>query len=152
MTLLYGPARLASLPLFGWAALALVSSLVLSVIYATLAGVISSDLVPPPLPEDLNLSELRWVAFAVIVVIGPFAEETFFRGFMFAGLLRRFGTAKSTAISSAVFAAAHIDVALLGPAFLSGAVFALIYRRTGSVWPAVLAHTAQNAIAFGLTG
>lgn len=150
-TLLYGPIHLGSLRLFGWGAAALVSSLTLSIIYVTIAGAVSADLVPPPLPEDLNLSELRWVAFAVIVVIGPFAEETFFRGFLFAGLLNRFGTAKSTLISAAVFGVAHVDVALFAPAFLSGVVFALVYKRTGSVWPAVLAHTAQNAIAFGLT-
>ena len=151
VTLLYGPAHLGSRRLFGWGAIALVSSIALTIIYVTIAGTISADLVPPPLPEDLDLSELRWLAFTVIVVAGPFAEETFFRGFLFAALLSRFGTAGSAIISSAVFALAHVDVALLGPAFLSGSVFALVYWRTGSVWPAVLAHTAQNAIAFGLS-
>ncbi|MDA1036196.1 MAG: CPBP family intramembrane metalloprotease, partial [Chloroflexi bacterium] len=106
---------------------------------------------PPPLPEDLAASDLRWLAFAVVVVMGPFAEETFFRGFLFAGLLSRFGTAGSVVISSTVFALAHVDVALFGPAFLSGSVFAVVYWRTGSIWPALLAHTAQNAIAFGLS-
>ena len=152
VALLYGPVRLDSRPLFAWGALALGGSLVLSIVYAIIAGAVSPDWVPPPLPEGLDVSELRWLAFAVIVVAGPLAEETFFRGFLFAALLKRFGVGGSIAISSAAFALAHVDVALFGPAFLSGSIFAVVYWRTGSIWPAVLAHTAQNAIAFGLSG
>jgi membrane protease YdiL (CAAX protease family) len=151
VTLLYGPVRLSSREMLTWGALALAGSITLSVIYANTAGALSADLVPPPLPDDLDFSELRWVAFVIIVVMGPFAEETFFRGFLFAALLPRFGTAGSVVISSSAFALAHVDIALFAPAFLSGSVFALVYWRTGSVWPAVLAHTAQNAIAFGLS-
>ena len=151
VTLLYGPVLLSSREMLMWGALALAGSITLSVIYANIAGALSADLVPPPLPNDFVFSELRWVAFVIIVVMGPFAEETFFRGFLFAALLSRFGTAGSVMISSAAFALAHVDMALFAPAFLSGSVFALVYWRTGSVWPAVLAHTAQNAIAFGLS-
>lgn len=152
LTLLYGSTRLGSRQLFAWGTLALLASLFLTTVYTIIATAIAPSLVPSPLPSDLDLSELRWLAFAIIVVVGPVAEETFFRGFLFAGLVRRLGTASSIAISSVLFAVAHVDPALFGPALLSGSVFALVYWRTGSVWPAILAHTAQNAVAFGLTG
>ena len=152
LTLLYGSTYLSSRQLFAWGTLALLASLFFTSVYTVIAATISINLVPSPLPSDLDLSELRWPAFIVIVVVGPFAEETFFRGFLFAGLVRRFGNVSSVAISSVIFAVAHVDPALIGPAFLSGSVFALVYWRTGSVWPAILAHTAQNAVAFGLTG
>ena len=147
---LLGVRRLATPALFGWGALALFASVAAISAYAATAGQLSESLVPPPLSERLDMSELRVLMFASIVIAAPMAEETFFRGFLFAGLLRRFGLWPAAAVSAALFAATHIDVALLGPAFLAGIVFAIVYWRTGSVWPTILAHTAQNAIAFGL--
>jgi uncharacterized protein len=147
---LMGPRRLATLPRFSWAALALGGSFVGGAVYVTLVSNVSSDLVPPPLPEAMDGTELRWLTFIVVVLVGPFVEEVFFRGFVFAGLLRRFGLPVAVVMSSLVFAAAHMDVAVAGPAFLAGVVFALVYWRTGTLWPVILAHTAQNAIAFAI--
>jgi membrane protease YdiL (CAAX protease family) len=131
--------------------MALGGSFVGGAVYVTLMSSISQDLVPPPLPESVDGSELRWLTFIVVVLVGPFVEELFFRGFVFAGLLRRFGLPAAAVMSSFVFAAAHMDVAVAGPAFLAGSVYALVYWRTGTLWPVLLAHTAQNAIAFALS-
>jgi membrane protease YdiL (CAAX protease family) len=151
-TLLFGPRRLTTWPLFGWAALAFFASLLLTAIYVSLAERVSADLVPPALPLELTESGLRWLAFLIIVLAGPASEEIFFRGFLFAGLLRRFGAPVAMVISAAVFATAHLDVALLGPAFLAGIAFAYVYWRTGTLWAVIMAHTAQNAIAFAVSG
>jgi uncharacterized protein len=152
MASLFGPRRLPTLPLNAWAALAFLASLTLGAVYVTLASAISEDLVPPPLPEALDREDLRWLTFTVVVIAGPLIEEVFFRGFVFAGLLRRFGLPVAVLLSAVAFAAAHLDVAVAGPAFISGGAFALVYWRTGALWPVILAHTAQNAIAFALSG
>ena len=149
--LLFGPRRLGTPAQFFWGAVAFTGSIVAGAIYVAVATRISEDLTPSALPIDIPGGGLRLVAFAVIVLIGPFAEEVFFRGFVLAGLLRRLGTTRAIIVSSALFAAAHLDLTVAGPAFLAGVVYALVYRRTGSLWPLVLAHTAQNAIAFALT-
>ena len=150
--MLFGPRRLATVPNFAWGALALAGSVAAGAVYIAIVSRISESLAPSPLPIDIPESGQRWLALFVIVLVGPFAEEVFFRGFIFAGLLRRLGPTLAVVTSSAVFAVAHLDLAVAGPAFLSGCVFALVYRRTGSLWPVVLAHTAQNAIAFALAG
>jgi membrane protease YdiL (CAAX protease family) len=151
LTSLMGPRPLPVLPMFSWGALALGGSFIGVTVLEALMSNISRELVPPPLPEAIGGSELRWFTFIVVVLIGPFAEELFFRGFVFAGLLRRFGLPAAVVISSALFAAAHMDMAVAGPAFLAGSVFALVYWRTGTLWPVILAHTVQNAIAFTLS-
>ncbi len=151
LAVLLGPRRLAILPLYSWAAATFVASLVVGAVYVVLASKVSPELVPPPLPEAINGGELRGLTFLVVVMLGPFVEEVFFRGFVFSGLLHRFGLSVAIVVSAAVFAMAHMDAAMAGPAFFSGLVFALVYWRTGTLWPLVLAHTAQNAIAFALT-
>jgi membrane protease YdiL (CAAX protease family) len=88
----------------------------------------------------------------VAVVWGPVGEEVFFRGFVLPGLVKRFGAPVGVVLSSGLFALFHIDVGMLVPTFLLGAAFAWIYLRTGSLWPAILAHGAQNALALWLVG
>ena len=152
LVLLLGPRRLSMVPQYGWAAAALFVSLFLGGVYVTLASLLSDNLVSPLLPEELLQGKLRWLTFVVVVLIGPFVEEVFFRGFIFAGLLRRFGLPVALLASSMVFGIAHLDMATMGPAFFSGVAFALVYWRSGSLGPVILAHTAQNAIAFALSG
>ena len=147
---LFGPRVLSTGKLCGWGAVAFSASIAAGAIFTTVAAQLSDRLVPPPLPEALDLKELPVLTFAAVVLVGPTVEELFFRGFVFSGLLGSWGLWPAAAMSGALFAAVHLDVAVAGPAFLSGVVFAVVYRRSGSLWPAILAHTSQNAIAFGL--
>jgi membrane protease YdiL (CAAX protease family) len=147
---LFGPVHLSTARLFGWGIGAVLLSIIGTAVLVALASLVSDRFIPEPLPVELDLESLRLLSFISIVLIAPVVEETFFRGFLFSGLARSLSVWRAAAVSSAIFAATHVDVALLGPAFLSGIIFAGVYRKTGSLWPAILAHTAQNAIAFGL--
>jgi CAAX protease family protein len=75
----------------------------------------------------------------------PLGEEVAFRGVLYPALRARFGTAPATALSAAVFAAAH-GYGVLGFAavFWSGVLWALAYERTGSLWPCIIAHSVGN--------
>jgi membrane protease YdiL (CAAX protease family) len=145
---LFGPRRLSSRALFGWGTAAFFGSVGATAVYVAVVVQISPSLVPPPLPVDLE--ELVGLTFLLVVLVGPIVEEMFFRGFLFGALAQRLGFWAAATASAALFGVAHLDPLLAGPAFLSGVVFAWVYWRTGSLWPTVLAHTSQNAIAFGL--
>jgi len=86
--------------------------------------------------------------FVVGVIVAPLVEEIFFRGFLFQGFRQRYGWIAGILISSAIFAAAHLDPVALIPTFLLGAVLAYVYHRSNSVWPGVILHFLVNA--FGL--
>ncbi len=88
--------------------------------------------------------------FVVGVVIAPFVEEVFFRGFLFQGFRQRYGWITASLLSSAIFAAAHLDLVTLIPTFILGNVLAYAYHRSNSVWPGVILHFLVNA--FGLLG
>ena len=132
-----------------WAALAFLVSVAATLVYVLVAESVTDAAVPPPIPASF-LDQMPVLTVLLVVLVGPAAEEIFFRGFCFAGLVGRWGFWGAAAGSSALFGLAHLDPALMGPAFVSGLVFAWVYWRTGSLWPVVLAHVARNAVALAM--
>lgn len=80
-------------------------------------------------------------------ILAPVAEELFFRGFIFGGLLRPIGFWGATAVSALVFAIVHMQVATVLPIFALGWLLAWLYHRTQSLWPPILVHATYNSIA-----
>ena len=105
-------------------------------------------LVPPDLPGDLLLPG-GLVIFTVIAlaVVTPVAEEVFFRGFLLRGLINRWGVTPGIIVSAAVFAGMHFQPAVIVPVFITGLLLGALYWQTGSLWPGIFVHGAQNLIA-----
>jgi membrane protease YdiL (CAAX protease family) len=82
------------------------------------------------------------------VIIAPIVEETFFRGFLFAGFRQRYGYNKAALLSSAIFAAAHLQPSVLVPTFVLGYIFSYLYQRSNSILPGMILHFLVNA--FGI--
>ena len=87
----------------------------------------------------------------MIVVIGPFTEEVFFRGFIFPALRTRLGLGWALAASGAIFAVFHVDPKVMLPIFVTGVMLAWLYHKTGSIWPPLVAHALQNALALAVS-
>jgi membrane protease YdiL (CAAX protease family) len=81
-------------------------------------------------------------------VLAPFAEEVFFRGFLYAGLERRLGPSRSGWVSALLFALAHTSPLAMPPVFLMGLAFVHLFRRYRSIWPSIALHVANNVFAF----
>jgi uncharacterized protein len=81
----------------------------------------------------------------------PLCEEFFFRGVFFQGLHARGGPPWRALVTSAVlFSAFHLDrMGFLARVEL-GLVFGWLLWRTGSLWPGVLAHAANNLVSLAL--
>jgi membrane protease YdiL (CAAX protease family) len=93
------------------------------------------------------------VAAALVVLIGglvvPLGEELLFRGLGY-GVLRRLGRIAGVLLTAGVFALAHGLNVVFPAAFVLGVVNALLYERTGSIWPPAAAHATFNLISFVL--
>ncbi len=81
------------------------------------------------------------------VLVAPFCEELFFRGFLFAGLLERMRFWPAALLSAFLFGLAHGDVGSFAVLFVFGIVLAVVRWRVGSLWPGVIIHAANNATA-----
>ena len=131
---------------------ALVASLVATVVYASIIGSFDSDILSPPdISSDIAFPGLAAVfTFHALAVVTPVTEEVFFRGFVFLGLVPRFGVGWAMVASAAVFSLSHLTVGVFIPIFVTGLLLAWLYQRTGSLWPSIVAHAGQNALAVGL--
>jgi membrane protease YdiL (CAAX protease family) len=87
------------------------------------------------------------VGFLMSVLPGV-CEESLFRGFAQGGLLRRWSPVAAIGTASVFFALMHWDRQHSPAVFPLGAWFGFVAWRTGSVWPAVLCHFANNLVAF----
>ena len=96
-----------------------------------------------------SLNSPIWLVL-VGIVLAPFVEEMFFRGFLFAGFRQRFGWKKAALLSSIFFALAHLQPAALIPTFILGYLLAYIFHKANSLWPGIILHFLVNSIGFGL--
>lgn len=87
------------------------------------------------------------VGFLMSVFPG-ICEEALFRGFTQRGLMRRWPPVLAIGVSSLYFALAHGDVQHSSAVFPLGIWLGYVAWRTASVWPAVLAHFANNLYGF----
>lgn len=134
----------------GWAALGLGMSVVSTSVYAIIVTTLGIEWLQPQSPlsdELLGQGPSRALSIGILVALGPAVEEVFFRGFLLAALVHSIGTIPGIAAASAVFAVAHGDISVVLPVFFSGVVLSWLYVQTGSLWPAFLAHSAQNSLA-----
>lgn len=78
----------------------------------------------------------------------PLVEEITFRGLLYATLRARFAVWPSALMSAAFFALPHGYAAAGSVSVLvSGILWALAYERTGSLLPALAAHSANNVMS-----
>jgi membrane protease YdiL (CAAX protease family) len=103
-------------------------------------------------PNMLRVFGAGWRAYVLALIFGamvaPLTEETFFRGFLFAGLRQRFSLWTAAGISGLLFGLIHFMPLALPPLTLYGIIFAWLRERTGSLWPAILMHMLVNAGGF----
>ncbi|TML76497.1 MAG: CPBP family intramembrane metalloprotease [Actinobacteria bacterium] len=110
---------------------------------------------PVETPKQISLQTHPAVSVLVIVgisVIGitPFAEEAFFRGFIFRRLGQRYRLGWAVVLSAAIFAVLHLIPFIMLPIFALGALLASIVYARKSLFPSVFAHMTFNAIGFTL--
>lgn len=132
---------------------ALAASMLTTILYGLLVKKLGWDLlVPADIPSNILFPGAAVVFnYEALALWTPFTEEIFFRGFVFAGLVPRFGVAGAMVASALIFGAFHVSPGLIVPIFITGILLAWLYHKTGSLWPGVGAHAGQNALAILLT-
>ena len=130
--------------------------LLLLVVFVVLSVIWSEVLNPSKekLLEQLGTNEgtaLLLLSAALTCIVAPICEEMLFRGYIFTALRNWRGTLPAALITALLFGGVHVGSA---PALdlipLAGLGFGLclLYRYTGSLYTAILAHALNNSLAF----
>jgi CAAX protease family protein len=125
-------------------ALAYVATAVSMSVYSGLFG-------PPPeqyIQQQFPHTGPGIALFAVTaIVIAPFFEETYFRGFLFQGFSRSWGPVAGAVASASLFALAHQQASVFVPFLALGLVLAWVFYRSGSLWTNIAVHATFNGIS-----
>ena len=135
-------------------ALGVVSGLTLSVLVVRLS-LTGTHYAPSESSRTVWHGELSGflAALAVTGVVGPIAEELFFRGLVHGPLLRRFGPRSAAVVSGVLWSTGHYSGASIESAVgMSlrlglGICYAEAYRRRESLLPTLTFHVVGNTIA-----
>lgn len=89
--------------------------------------------------------------YFTLAILAPLAEEVVFRGAILRKLLQIFSHQMhwvAIVISAVIFGAAHLNMAQGVNAFVLGLLLGWMYYRTGSIFPGIVLHWANNTIAY----
>lgn len=134
--------------MIGWTALLTGAGLLIIVVFhgfASRAGLLDGDLLAQLLPQT---GRERGV-FAILSLAAGSGEEMAYRGYVIPVLAPLLGVGGAAALSTAVFGVVHAYQGALGvvrTTFMGG-VLAWGFLASGSLWPAVLAHTLIDLVA-----
>ena len=88
----------------------------------------------------------------LLTVLAPVAEEILFRGLVFRALRNWAGVWLGAILAGALFGVIHAGsspVEFLVPLAMLGVGLCLLYQWTGSLYPCIALHAANNTLAFG---
>lgn len=103
------------------------------------------------MPMNLPYSTLIPVMVLVACVVPAFTEEFLFRGTISGSIRNNKNKLATLAICGGLFALFHLSAAQTVHQFVLGALLALLYFRSGSIWTTVCVHFFNNALAVTLT-
>ena len=111
---------------------------------------------PPPqnvVQIYLKKSSDPYLLFFTLFVagFGPLIEEIFFRGFAYKAFRQKLGVPRAMMVTSAIFAAFHMNLAAFAPIFILGMFLCYLYEETGSLVPSMTAHMLHNLLMVNFT-
>ena len=104
--------------------------------------------------EDQGFAPDRWepehttafvVNSVVVILVGPFAEELFFRG-LGVRVVALWGATAAIVVTAVLFGLVHGVLGALPPLVFFGLGLAWVRVRSASLWPSVIAHSTYNGL------
>jgi CAAX protease family protein len=138
----------------GWMVAVFLTFYVVTLVWVAIVGGNPDD---EKLPDELGADQSTFALLAVaflVSVVAPMAEEFFFRGFFYGALRNWRGVLPAAIVTGLVFGAIHVgsaDWEFLLPLGVFGFLLCMLRERTGSLYPCIALHCANNSLAFGVS-
>lgn len=87
---------------------------------------------------------LLWFSVFFAAIFGPFAEEIFFRGFMYPAVRKKFGIWGALISTSILFSLLHAHIVGFFPIIALSLLLTYLYEKTGSLVSSITVHVIHN--------
>jgi membrane protease YdiL (CAAX protease family) len=136
----------------GWFLLGVPAYLIASGLVTTLAAILL-PFIDYNQAQDVGFENLTGqgeyiLAFLMLVIIAPIAEELLFRGYLLGKLRKHAPLWVAIFITSLIFAIVHFAWNVGVDVFALSIVLCILRVASGSLWPSILLHMLKNGIAF----
>ena len=84
----------------------------------------------------------------MLAVLAPVMEEVLFRGILLDAVREKYSSGRAIVVSALMFGVIHIIPQQVVNAFVIGLILGFIYVRTDSLWPVIIIHALNNAMAY----
>ncbi|MBK4217658.1 CPBP family intramembrane metalloprotease [Paracoccus caeni] len=133
-----------------WLLIAVAMGLAAFILSILIEGIYFSFMPPETTQDDFMAAATSGpLALFIIVTTGalltPFGEEVLFRG-VIASALNKYGAWAGILGSATIFAAVHGPSVIFFNALLVGILTGFVFRKSGSLWPALLIHVVFNGL------
>lgn len=103
-----------------------------------------------PQLEFIAPTGFSWTGMIGMFIMGglvaPLAEEVFFRGLLYRWLRGRWGIWIGVIVSSLIFGLLHGEISIVVATAFLGAIMALVYEYSGSLWMPLMIHAVNNGV------
>lgn len=138
------PAAIVAAPLVAWGSLTIVVGGLLPMLERTSAESLRET---QKLLESIPPGVAAVLLPLLTLVAAPLIEEALFRGVLFGALSAALAPTAVIALTAVLFGLVHMNLGQIVTATLLGLHCGYFRWRTGSIWPGVLLHLTNNAIA-----
>ena len=135
------------------------SGVVMLIAVNLIPGINTAQAQELPFSQTMLVQSWQYIlAFLVMVVLAPLAEELLYRGYLY-GKLRHISSAVVTIlVTSVAFGAAHLWTGGDGPlqwavaidTMVLSVMLCVLREYTGAIWAGTLVHMIKNGVAFYL--
>ncbi len=92
----------------------------------------------------------RWELLLLVAVLPGICEEIAFRGLFLQSVVKRYGRLKGALVAALVFGLFHFQLFRIIPTAVLGLILSMFLLLSGSIFPGMLAHALNNAVAVWL--
>lgn len=87
------------------------------------------------------------VTVLVVLLMAPFFEEIYFRGYLYPALRERMSPASAVLLNAILFSLVHFGLYGIPGRVVLGTVFCLLYEYSGDLAAPIAAHAVNNLLA-----
>jgi membrane protease YdiL (CAAX protease family) len=135
------------------AALTFLAMYLIVVLYGLVIDAFGFDFLEPDqqVPDAFYDSDIALAVLGVAIVISaPITEEIFFRGFLFGGTRPLTGALRAALITGFIFSLAHYNLGLILPFTMIGALLAMSYHHSRTLFVPIGAHFLFNLVSYSI--